>query len=133
MTSGDNSNPSFIRKAVDRRGLSIFASAVCACALVFGAALFHAWVRTGVTEAGYHLSRLSLEQQKLLRERDRLTLQAAQLLRPARIEELARKAGMGPPRSDQVIVLVGSREYSTPVRAAAASAVALRDAKVTAQ
>jgi len=91
MKTRNEQSPSFIRRAVDRRGLVQFASATCACALLGGAGLFHAHVRTRVTEEGYRLSRLSAEQQKLLRERDRLTLQAAQLLRPARIEELARE------------------------------------------
>ncbi|GAC1338741.1 MAG: hypothetical protein NVS2B9_16040 [Myxococcales bacterium] len=118
---------SFVRRAADLRGLQQFAAAICACALLGGAALFHAYVRTRVTEEGYKLSRLGSEQQKLLRERDRLTLQAAQLLRPARIEELARKAGMGPPSADRVIVLVGTREYSGPRRADDGAAFALRD------
>jgi cell division protein FtsL len=126
MKTRNEQSPSFIRRAVDRRGLVQFASATCACALLGGAALFHAHVRTRVTEEGYRLSRLSAEQQQLLRERDRLTLQTAQLLRPARIEELARKAGMGPPSSDRVVVLASAREYGVPRRAPVATAMALR-------
>jgi cell division protein FtsL len=127
MKTRNEQSPSFIRRAVDRRGLVQFASATCACAMLGGAALFHAHVRTRVTEEGYRLSRLSAEQKLLLRERDRLTLQTAQLLRPARIEELARRAGMGPPSSDRVVVVASAREYGAPRRAPVATAVALRE------
>ena len=74
--------PSMIRRAIDRRGLLTFAAAVLACALVASAALFHAWVRTRVTEEGYRLSRLSAEHRELVREHERLQLQAAQLRSP---------------------------------------------------
>ena len=100
--------PSMIRRAIDRRGLLTFAAAVLACALVASAALFHAWVRTRVTEEGYRLSRLSAEHRELVREHERLQLQAAQLRSPQRIEALARaRLGMGPVAVDRVVVLVG--------------------------
>lgn len=124
-------SPSFIRKAVDRRGLVQLASVSCACALLGGAGWFHAWVRTRATYEGYRLSGLAAERQRLLRERDRLTLQTAELLRPARIEELARRAGMGPPPAERVVVLA-----SAPAPAAAprrvATALVLREGPVRA-
>lgn len=99
---------STIRRAVDRRGLATFAAGTLACTLVAGAALFHASVRTRVTEEGYRLSRLSAEHRDLSREHERLQFQAAQLKSPQRIEELARRRlGMGPPSVDRVVVLVG--------------------------
>jgi cell division protein FtsL len=99
---------STIRRAVDRRGLATFASTTLACALVASALLFHAWVRTRVTEEGYRLSRLSAEHHELVREHERLQLRAAELKSPQRIEELARsRLGMGPPQVDRVVVLSG--------------------------
>lgn len=100
--------PSMIRRAVDRRGLLTFAAGTLACALVASAALFHAWVRTRVTEEGYRLSRLSAEHRELVRDHERLQLLAAQLKSPQRIEQLARtRLGMGPVAVDRVVVLVG--------------------------
>ena len=100
--------PSMIRRAVDRRGLATFGAGTLSCALVAAAALFHASVRTRVTEEGYRLSRLSVEHRELMREHERLQFHAAQLKSPQRIEELARvRLGMGPPSVDRVVVLVG--------------------------
>ena len=97
-----------IRRRIDRRGLATFASGILACALIALAALFHAWVRTRVTEQGYGLSRSSDEHRELSREHERLQFHAAQLKSPQRIEELARtRLGMGPPSVDRVVVLVG--------------------------
>ena len=101
--------PSLIlRRAIDRRGLATFVAGTLACALIALSALFHAWVRTRVTEEGYRLSRLSAEHRELSREHERLQFHAAQLKSPQRIEELARaRLGMGPPTVDRVVVLVG--------------------------
>ena len=97
-----------VRRAVDKRGLATFAAGTLACALIALAALFHAWVRTRVTQEGYQLSQLSDEHRKLSREHERLQFHAAQLKSPQRIEELARtRLGMGPPTVDRVVVLVG--------------------------
>jgi cell division protein FtsL len=103
-------SPSVIRRAIDRRGLARFVAGTAACTLLAAAALFHAWVRTQVTEEGYRLSRVSAENQQLLREREHLTLQAALLKSPGRIEQLAReKLGMGPARAEQIVVLAEKR------------------------
>jgi len=99
-------NDSFVRKAIDRRGLATFTAATLACVLVAAAALFHLWIRTRVTERGYQLSRLSSTYRELIREHESLQLKAAELKSPQRIEELAReKLGMGPPAVDRVVVL----------------------------
>ena len=99
-------NDSYIRRAADRRGLTNFFATALSCALVAGAMLLHAWVRTRVTEQGYALSRLSSTYRELIREHESLQLKAAELKSPQRIEELAReKLGMGPPAVDRVVVL----------------------------
>ena len=110
-------SPSLVRKAIDRRGLRQFAAGITACALLGAAALFHTWVRTQATEEGYRLSRLSAEHQQLLRERERLTLQAAQLKSPGRIEKLSRELlGMGPAPTERVVVLVEKKMPTAPPR-----------------
>ena len=111
--------PSAIRRNLDRRGLYTFAAATLSCALLAGAALSHAWVRTRVTEQGYALSRLSAEYRELSREHEALRLKAAELKSPQRIEELARtKLAMGPPSLDRVVVLVGGQMRSSMMTAA---------------
>src|SRR5207302_2030335 len=45
-------NDSFVRKAIDRRGLATFTAATLACVLVAAAALFHLWIRTRVPGRG---------------------------------------------------------------------------------
>jgi cell division protein FtsL len=101
-------NDSFVRRNIERRGMINFAATALACALIAGAMLLHAWVRTRVTEQGYRLSRLSAEYRELTREHESLQIKAAELRSPQRIEELARtRLSMGPPAMDKVIVLVG--------------------------
>ena len=102
------SNPSRVRRDVERRGLRNFAAGALTCALIGLAMLLHAWVRTRVTERGYTLSRLSAEHRELVRENEGLRIRAAELKSPQRIEELARtRLQMGPPSVDRVVVLVG--------------------------
>ena len=99
-------SPSQVRRNIDRRGLVQFVAGTVACVLLASAALFHAWVRTQVTEEGYLLSRLHDQNQRLLDERAGLRREAADLTRPARIEQLAREQlGMGPARADRIVVL----------------------------
>ena len=104
-------NSSHVRRSADRRGLTNFFATAVSCALVAGAMLLHAWVRTRVTEQGYTLSRLSAEYRDLTREHEALQLKAAELRSPQRIEELARtKLGMSAPALDRVVVLVGGQD-----------------------
>jgi cell division protein FtsL len=113
-------SPSIIRRNIDRRGLHDFACGTAACALVAGALLLHAGVRTLVTERGYRLSRLSAEYRDLSREHEALQIRAAELVRPQRIEELARtRLGMGPPLHDRMVVLVAGTAVTRPVATAA--------------
>jgi cell division protein FtsL len=99
---------SAVRRNVERRGLRNFAAGTLSCAMLALAMLLHAWVRTGVTERGYELSRLSTDYRQLVREHEALQIRAAELKSPQRIEELARaRLHMGPPPVDRVVVLVG--------------------------
>jgi cell division protein FtsL len=123
---GRGQSASVIRKAIDRRGLRHLLAGTLSCALVASAALTHVWLRTKVTERGYLLSKLSAEHQRLLRERERLTLRTGQLSSPARLEELAKsKLSMGPPPAERTVVLV----QTAPVEQKRKSALALGDQK----
>ena len=107
------------RKDLDRRGLATFAAATLSCALLAGALLLHAWVRTRVTEQGYQLSRLSAEYRELTREHEALQLKAAELRSPQRIEELARThLSMGPPPVERMVVLAGGALRGSLIAAA---------------
>lgn len=83
------------------------------CAMFAGVACFHAWTRVEATRRGYELSEQTKEHTTRSRERARLELEAASLRAPGRIEQLARvKLGMGPPRADQIVELVGGELVS---------------------
>ncbi len=117
--AGRAQSPSAIRRNIDRRGLRTFAATALSCALVAGAMLLHAWVRTRVTEQGYRLSRLSAEYRELTRQHESLQIKAAELRSPQRIEELARaRLSMGPPSMDRVVVLVGGAVRSSLIASA---------------
>ena len=99
-------SPSTVRRNIDRRGLVLFVACTSACVLLAAAALFHAWVRTQVTEEGYLLSQLHDQNTRLLDERARLRRESSDLMRPARIEQLAReRLGMGPAKAERIVVL----------------------------
>ncbi len=103
-------NGSLIRRAIDRRGIVQLVAGVAACLLLAFALLFHAWMRTQVTQDGYQLFELAKKHKALLGERERLTDQLARLRNPARIEQLAREQlKMGPASSDRVVVLPTTR------------------------
>jgi cell division protein FtsL len=114
--------PSMVRRAVDRRGLAIFASATAAALLFAGVMLFAIWARTRVTAAGYALDKAVRENQELLRKREGLLIQVAQLKSPGRLQELAKKLGMGAPPAHRTVVLVDGRLVAVePLRAMVAA------------
>ena len=106
--------PSAVGRAVERRGLAIFAAATGAALLLAGAMLFAIWARTRVTAAGYQLDKSVREHQQLLREREGLQLQLARLKGAGRLHALAQKLGMAPPPSARTIVLVEDLKLDHP-------------------
>jgi len=123
-----SANPSLIRRAIDRRGLKQLLAGTLACLLLAFGLVFHAWMRTQVTQEGYRLSKLTQEHQQLLRRREELTLLSARLRNPARIEALAREElQMSPPGSDRVVVLATNKmPVQKPAALAGTRAVARR-------
>ncbi len=107
-------SPSMIRRAVDRRGLAVFAAATAAALLASFVLLFAIWARTRVTQAGYDLATASREHQQLLRERESLQYKVARLKSPQRLRDVAARLGMGVAPASRTIVLVGSREVKSP-------------------
>ena len=88
-----------------------------ACWSAIGAACVVLTLITGVlapsvagTLAGYKLESLRAEQQRLLNERRFLDLQQAELLSPARLEELAKRQNLTTPASGQVVRLEGKAD-----------------------
>jgi hypothetical protein len=79
-------------------GVASLAVAILAGVLVPGAAS---------TAAGYRLESLRAEQRRLVDERRTLDLQEAELLSPARLNQLAQNQNMVTPKSDQVFHLEG--------------------------
>lgn len=78
---------------------------VAVLSLLFAAVgIIHVCSRVLVVHAGYRMSQLELESRALARERDRLRLERATLLSPARLERIARdKLGLVPPLAGTVL------------------------------
>lgn len=68
--------------------------------------LFYVWSRIKVIEKGYRLGELRQQQSELQETYNNLSLEAATLRSPQRLEQIGRKQfGLIPPREDQVIFL----------------------------
>lgn len=77
--------------------------AIFIISLLVGDCLFCVWSRTEVVKEGYALSELNREIKKLHREHERLSLVAAGLRSPARIESIAReRLGLQVPLPSQI-------------------------------
>ena len=71
--------------------------------------VFHVNSRVLVVDAGYRLSRLQEENRQLTLKNDRLKLELATLLSPARLERLARETlQLQPPPAGTVLTLGGA-------------------------
>lgn len=69
--------------------------------------LAYTWCRVECVHIGYQINQETQRRQKLNDIRKNLTIELAHLKSPKRIEELARKLGLGPPRADQIVPLPG--------------------------
>ncbi|MDH3998360.1 MAG: cell division protein FtsL [Desulfuromonadales bacterium] len=82
------------------------APVLASIALVLVVALFFVWSRVQVTHFEYEISRLQSSQRDLGQEKARLSLEAASLSNPERIERVARKElGLRLPTKEQVVTV----------------------------
>jgi cell division protein FtsL len=90
--------------SIQRRALVTWLAAFVALAVAIG--LGHVWLRLKVVDVGYRLSSTRQVIEKLELEGHELTLEAATLEAPARLEETARlRLGMVRPDKGQEVVL----------------------------
>ncbi|MFQ5666468.1 MAG: cell division protein FtsL [Candidatus Binatia bacterium] len=74
--------------------------------LAVAIALAHVWLRLKVVDLGYRISTTRQVIRKLQQESQELTLEAARLNAPGRLERVARdRLGMTRPQRDQEVVL----------------------------
>lgn len=73
-------------------------------------ALFYVWTRVQVTETGYRLRQLAEEGDKIKEIHHALTVEAATLKSPRRLEEAANRMGLLRPSESQVIILADRGE-----------------------
>ena len=97
-------NSRLVREADPRSRHQCWSAIGAACAVV---ALLVTALMPGVasTMAGYKISELKAEEQRLLNERRVLELEEARLVSPVRLQELARQRALTPPAADQVVHL----------------------------
>src|SRR5262245_35277445 len=102
-------NSRLVREA-DPKSRGACWSAIGAAAMVVGLLTGAMAPAVKVKLAGYRLEALRSEERRLLDERKALELQEAELLNPARLEQLARRQGLVTPSSEQVIHLDGKAD-----------------------
>lgn len=97
-------NSRLVREADPRARTQCWSAIGAACAIV---ALLTTMLMPGVagTMAGYKISELKVEEQRLLDERRVLELEEARLVSPVRLQELARQRELVAPGADQVVHL----------------------------
>jgi hypothetical protein len=69
--------------------------------------LAYTWCRMECVHLGYAIAQETQRLQKLTDIRKNLTIELAHLKSPKRIEELAHKLGLAPPRADQIVTMSG--------------------------
>jgi len=83
----------------------IFAALIVAL-LFIGCSLFNVWAHHQVISLGYKISQATQEEQKLLKENNKLRLELAALKSPKRIENMALKElGFINPQKEQLIIV----------------------------
>ena len=98
----DNSRLVKVSDPQRRREIRIFSAAVAALFMVM---MFYAWQHFSSIEYGYRIEAQKAERERLVEVNRTLTLEAASLRDPGRIDALARKMGLESPQPGQVIRL----------------------------
>jgi hypothetical protein len=119
----DNSRLVKVTDPQRRREIRLFSTAVAALFMVM---MFYAWQHFSSIEYGYRVEAQKTERERLVEANRALTLEAASLRDPGRIDTLARKMGLESTQPGQVIRL-NPEDGGTPIMAQA-TAVAVMTA-----
>ena len=111
----DNSRLVKVSDPQRRREIRIFSAAVAALFMVM---MFYAWQHFSSIEYGYRIEAQKAERDRLTEVKRTLTLEAASLRDPGRIDALARKMGLESTQPGQVIRL-NAEEVGAPIVAQA--------------
>ena len=111
----DNSRLAKVSDPQRRREIRIFSAAVAALFMVM---MFYAWQHFSSIEYGYRIEAQKAERERLVEVNRTLTLEAASLRDPGRIDALARKMGLESPQPGQVIRL-NPEDVGAPIMAQA--------------
>ena len=111
----DNSRLVKVTDPQRRREIRIFSAAVAALFVVM---MFYAWQHFSSIEYGYRIEAQKAERDRLTEVNRTLTLEAASLRDPGRIDALARKMGLESTQPGQVIRL-NTEEVGAPIVAQA--------------
>jgi len=111
----DNSRLIKVSDPQRRREIRIFSAAVAALFMVM---MFYAWQHFSSIEYGYRIEAQKAERERLVEVNRTLTLEAASLRDPGRIDVLARKMGLESTQPGQVIRL-NTDEVGAPIVAQA--------------
>ena len=111
----DNSRLVKVSDPQRRREIRIFSAAVAALFMVM---MFYAWQHFSSIEYGYRIEAQKAERERLVEVNRTLTLEAASLRDPGRIDALARKMGLESTQPGQVIRL-NPEEVGAPIVAQA--------------
>jgi hypothetical protein len=111
----DNSRLVKVTDPQRRREIRIFSAAVAALFMVM---MFYAWQHFSSIEYGYRIEAQKAERDRLVEVNRTLTLEAASLRDPGRIDALARKMGLESTQPGQVIRL-NPEDVGAPIMAQA--------------
>jgi hypothetical protein len=111
----DNSRLVKVTDPQRRREIRIFSTAVAALFMVM---MFYAWQHFSSIEYGYRIEAQKAERERLVEVNRTLTLEAASLRDPGRIDALARKMGLESTQPGQVIRL-NPEDVGAPIMAQA--------------
>lgn len=90
-------------KAADPQRAREMRTFACVMALLFSLFMIYGWQHLSGIEYGYHIESEKAQLQHLQEQNRQLRLSEAQLVDPARIDQLARGYGMGAPVPGQVV------------------------------
>jgi hypothetical protein len=116
----DNSRLVRVADPQRRREIRMFSAVV---SVFFLLAMFYAWQHFRSIEYGYQIEAEKTEHERLVEMNRSLTLEASSLRDPGRIDALARRMSLEPPRPGQMVRLDSEVQAGEPVVAQVSTAV----------